>query len=79
MTVILTIAVVAGLVSQPINSAGNYLIAYLNPFSTAAHFISGNIPEAIMPLALASQILLLGLLGIYGLLRLRVNPEWSNR
>ncbi|MFC4276788.1 hypothetical protein [Achromobacter aloeverae] len=79
MSISITIAVVAGLASNSAFVEGPSVLAYLNPFLAAAHFLSASIPKPNFLAVLGAQVILLGTLGVYGVARLRVNPEWSNR
>ena len=79
ISVTLTIIIVAGLATQSAAGAAHPWATYLNPFATSAYFIAASTPSHAMLSTLAAQLVLLGLLGVYGLSRFRVNPEWSNR
>lgn len=79
MSISITITVVAGFSAKIFFTHGHSYLAYVNPFFTAAHFMSASIPQPYIATVLAGQLVFLGLLGAYGIARLRVNPEWSNR
>jgi ABC-2 type transport system permease protein len=78
MSISITILLVAGLVaSRSPSSEINF--AYFNPFFSAATFISGTQNSGKHLVILASQAVMLFALGAYGIVKQRLNPEWSNR
>ncbi|OWT74550.1 MULTISPECIES: hypothetical protein [unclassified Achromobacter] len=79
LSIAITIIVVAGFSSKIFLTYGHSYLAYVNPFFTAAHFMAASIPQPYAANVLGGQLVFLGLLGAYGIARLRVNPEWSNR
>ncbi len=78
MSITMTVLVVAGLTTFALSAPG-IGISYVNPFFTASRFIGGDLFSAKVFFVLLGQVALLTVLGTYGIARLRLNPEWSNR
>lgn len=79
ITVFTTIAIVMGLSMPTLGLEKTTWLLYLNPFGVAMAVLFEGHLEPLKFGALAVQALVLGLLGIYGIKHLRLNPEWSNR
>jgi ABC-2 type transport system permease protein len=78
MSISVTILLVAGLVASR-SPSGGVELAHFNPFVSAAAFISGTLGSGKHFLILTGQTVMLLALGIYGVMKQRLNPEWSNR
>lgn len=78
MSIFVTILLVAGLVASRSSSVG-IDFAYFNPFVSAAAFISGTLDSSKHLVILTGQTVMLLTLGAYGIVKQRLNPEWSNR